>query len=176
MTKSHRWQRRNHPVRINPTTVGHRQWRRCGGGLQVGGGRGPLEWERFTADGAAVIPLEVAVSMEEDGEGVDVVVETELAHGPEDVLRGDGLALLALAAVVGLAGDEADVLRHALLDRLLGVVGDLGMRREDLAHDADHVRDWHEPVLLPDRALLLLLGAAAATAAAVGVGAGAAVG
>jgi hypothetical protein len=102
------------------------------------------------------LALELAVAVEVDAERVDVVVEAEAAHGPEHVLGGDGLALLALAPLVGLPRDEADVLGHALLDRLLGVVRDLGVRRQHAPHDADHVRDRHQTVLLPDRRRLLL--------------------
>uniref|UniRef100_A0A8R7QTT6 Uncharacterized protein n=1 Tax=Triticum urartu TaxID=4572 RepID=A0A8R7QTT6_TRIUA len=101
--------------------------------------------------GAARLALELAEAVEVDAEGLDVVVEAEAAHGPEHVLGGDGLALLALAPLVGLPRDEADVLGHALLDRLLGVVRDLGVRRQHAAHDADHVRDRHQPVLLAHR-------------------------
>lgn len=116
-----------------------------------------------------MVPLDLAVLLKEDSEGLDVVVEAELAHGPENVLGGDGLALLALAAVVGLAGDEADVLGHALLDGLLGVVGDLGMRGENLAHDSDHVGYRHEPVLLAHRALVAVAAAAVGDGGATGV-------
>lgn len=108
--------------------------------------------ERLPPQGPALASIKLTVTVQVNGEGLDVVVEPELAHGPQHVFRGDGLALLALAAVVGLAGDEADVLGHALLDGLLGVVGDLGVGRKDLAHDPDHVGDRHEPVLLPDDA------------------------
>lgn len=106
-----------------------------------GGGRG------------GAVGLGVAVAVEEEGEGLDVVVEAELGHGPQHVLGGDGLALLALAPLVGLPSDEADVLRHALLDRLLRVVRYLGVRRQDPTHYPNHVRYRHEPVLLPHRAL-----------------------
>lgn len=108
--------------------------------------------EGLPPQGAALASIELAVAVQVDGEGLDVVVEPELAHGPQHVLGGDGLALLALAAVVGLAGDEADVLGHAFLDGLLGVVGDLGVRGKDLAHDPDHVGYRHEAVLLADDA------------------------
>lgn len=107
----------------------------------------------LAADGAAVVALELTVALEVEAERLDVVVEAKLAHGPEDILRGDGLALLSLASLVGLAGDEADVLRHAFLDRLLGIIRDLGMGWQHLPHDTDHVGDWHEPVLLPYCAL-----------------------
>lgn len=52
---------------------------------------------------------------EVDLERVDVLVEAQRAHGPKQVLAVDGLALLLLALVAGLGGDEADELRHALL-------------------------------------------------------------
>lgn len=52
---------------------------------------------------------------EVDLERVDVLVEAQSAHGPQQVFAVDGLALLLLALVAGLRGDEADKLRHALL-------------------------------------------------------------
>ena len=66
--------------------------------------------------------LGLAVAVEVEGERANVVVEAEFPHCPKHVLCGDGLPLLALAAIVGFGGDEADILGHALLDRLLGVV------------------------------------------------------
>lgn len=87
--------------------------------------------------------------MEVFGDEIDVVVEPELAHYPEDVLRCGGLLMLALTPLVGLSGDEADVLGDALLDHLLVIVGDLGVGRDDLSHDPDDVRDGHEQILLP---------------------------
>lgn len=98
------------------------------------------------------VGLGLAVAAEEEGEGLHVVVEAELAHGPQHVVGGDGLALLALAALVGLAGDEADVLGDALLDGLLGVVGDLCMGRKDTAHDAYDVGYGHVLVLFSHHA------------------------
>ncbi len=41
------------------------------------------------------------------------------------------LPLLLLALVAGLAGDEADVLGHALLDGFLGVLGDLQRKERE---------------------------------------------
>ncbi|PKA59815.1 hypothetical protein AXF42_Ash011940 [Apostasia shenzhenica] len=149
--------RRLHPVeRSGRSVIGHRLHRR------LGVEHCPLERQRVAAEGAAVVPLELAVAVEVDGEGFDVVVEAELAHGPEHVLRRDRLPLLPLAPLVRLAGDEADVLRHALLDRLLRVVGDLGVGREHLPHDPDHVGDRHEAVLLPHGALAAAPGDGAA--------------
>lgn len=113
--------------------------------------------QRFASHGATVT-LHLPVAVEVHSEGLDVVVEPQLAHGPEHVLGSDGLALLALATLVGLAGDEADVLGDALLDGLLCIVGDLGMRREDLAHDPYHVGNRHEPVLLPHGAFTVIRG------------------
>jgi hypothetical protein len=101
--------------------------------------------------GGDLVALEVAELVEVELERLDVVLEAERGHGPEQVVAVDGLALLALALVGGLAGDERDELGHALLHRLLGVLGDLGVRWERLLHDPAHVRDRQEPVLLPRR-------------------------
>lgn len=108
-------------------------------------------WGVGAEGGAAVVTLLLPVAQEVGGEGLDVVVEAELVHGPQQVLGGDGLALLPLAAIIGLAGDEADELRDALLDRLLGVVRYLGMGRQHLPHYTYHVGYRHVPVLLPHR-------------------------
>ncbi|KAI3441099.1 uncharacterized protein J3R85_002773 [Psidium guajava] len=89
-----------------------------------------------------MVPVEVHL------EGGDVVLEAKGGHGPEEVVAIDGLALLALALVRGLAGDEADELRDALLDGLLGLLGDLGVRGEGPLHDPAHVGNRQEPVLL----------------------------
>lgn len=135
-----------------------RRWHRGGGEelgdsrryIRDGGGNGSVfdELEGLPPDGAAVVALQLAIAVEEQREGLDIVVEAELVHGPQHVLGGDGLALLSLAPLVGLAGDEADVLGDALLDHLLGVVRDLGVGRQHPAHDADHVGDRHEAILL----------------------------
>ena len=106
----------------------------------------------------STVALKLAVAAKVQSEGLDVVVETQLAHGPEDILGSDGLALLTLAPVVGLPRDEADELGHALLDCFLGIVGYFGVRREDFAHDSDHVGNWHEPVLLSHGALVVVIG------------------
>ena len=47
-----------------------------------------------------------------------------------------------------LAGDEADELGDALLDGLLGVLGDLAVLRHRAAHDAANVGDRQVPILL----------------------------
>jgi hypothetical protein len=102
-----------------------------------------------TGAGGDLLALELAELVEVELERLDVVLEPQRGHGPEQVVAVDGLALLALALVGGLAGDEGDELGDALLHRLLGVLGDLGVGRERLLHDPAHVRDRQEPVLLP---------------------------
>lgn len=59
-------------------------------------------------DGAS---LDIAVTLEVEGEGLEVVVEPKLAHSPKEIFGGDDLALLLLAPFVGLTCHEADVLR-----------------------------------------------------------------
>jgi hypothetical protein len=89
-------------------------------------------------------------ALDEGLERHDVVGEAEVLHGPHDVLCSDGLAVLTTAPLIALVGDEADELRHTLLDQLLGFFCDLGVGREPLAHHADHVRERHQPVLSTD--------------------------
>ena len=49
-----------------------------------------------------------------------------------------------------LAGDEADKLGNAFLDRVLGVLGDFAVGRKSLFHDPADVGDREVPVLLAD--------------------------
>jgi hypothetical protein len=127
-----------------------------GGGTAAGGRGGALA-------------LYLAELVEVVLERIDVVLEAERGHGPEQVVAVDGLALLALALVGGLPGDEGDELGHALLHRLLGVLADLGVRRQRLLHDPAHVRDRQEPVLLTRRRQLTA-GVARAAGVVVRVG------
>lgn len=85
--------------------------------------------------------------MEENVEGVDVVLEAKLAHGPDDVLGRDGLALLALATLVGFSSYEGDVLRHTFLHGLLGGFCYFCTRREHATHYAYHVGCRHVLIL-----------------------------
>jgi hypothetical protein len=126
----------------------------CGGGGGRGGrGRGRGVVVSAAAGGGrgcgGAVPLDLPVLVEVAAHGVDVVVEAQGAEGPAEVVAVDGLALLLVALVGGLAGDEADELGHALLHRLLGLLGDLGVGRQDLLHDAADVGDGQQPVLLP---------------------------
>jgi hypothetical protein len=100
------------------------------------------------AEDGGLLALDLAEAVEVRLERADEGLEAQRGHGPEQVVAVDGLALLALALVGGLPGHEADELGHALLHRLLGLLGDLGVRRQRLLHDARHVRDGKEPVLL----------------------------
>ncbi|CAH9123279.1 unnamed protein product [Cuscuta epithymum] len=93
------------------------------------------------------LPFQLPVLIEVHFERGDVILESEGGDRPEDVVAVDRLPLLPLALVGGLAGDEADELRHALLDALLGVLGDLPAGRDDLLHDPADIGDWEELVL-----------------------------
>lgn len=74
-------------------------------------------------------------------ERLRVVLEPQRGHGIQDILPPDGLALLHVALLGGLRGDEADELGDALLDALFGVFGDFGGRGDGLLHDAGDVGD-----------------------------------
>lgn len=113
--------------------------------------------------GAAVGFLSPVVA-EEESEGLDVGVEPQGRHGRDDVLGRDGLAALAVALGIGLGGDVGDELRQALLDRLLGVVRHLRLRRQHPSHDPHYVGDRHVLVRPPHEPRLHLLAAAFYTA------------
>ncbi|KAE8736201.1 hypothetical protein F3Y22_tig00000132pilonHSYRG00160 [Hibiscus syriacus] len=85
--------------------------------------------------------------------GIPSKVQT---HCPQDILSGDGLALLTLAVLIGFTGDEADVLGQTFLDCFLCIIGYFGVWRENLAHDPDNVSDWHEAVLFSHGALVVI--------------------
>ncbi|KAJ8524521.1 hypothetical protein ON010_g16597 [Phytophthora cinnamomi] len=99
----------------------------------------------------------LAVLLQVELERLHVAVEAQRAHGPDDVVAVDGLALLLLALVAGLARDERDELAHALLHRLLAVLGDLGRGRQRHLHDARDVGGGQEAVLLADLVVVVLL-------------------
>lgn len=50
-----------------------------------------------------------------DLERINVFVEAQRAHGPQQVLAIDSLAFFLFAFVAGLGGDEADEFRHTFL-------------------------------------------------------------
>lgn len=76
---------------------------------------------------------------------VQVALEPQRIDRPEQILPVDGLALLVFTLLAGLARDERYELRHALLNRLLGVFCDLSVLWQRLLHDAADVGDWQEP-------------------------------
>mmetsp|Transcript_12965 Transcript_12965/g.55332 ORF Transcript_12965/g.55332 Transcript_12965/m.55332 type:complete len:218 (+) Transcript_12965:1950-2603(+) len=104
-----------------------------------------------------LLALGLAILVQVHLERLDVLLESERAHGPQQVVAVDGLALFALALIARLAGDEADELRDALLDRLLGVLGDLRVRGQRLLHDATDVGNWQEAVLFSNVTALLVV-------------------
>lgn len=145
MAMSHHHHRRRLPRTIKTSTAAI-----TGGGIDGVGV--VLIGLAATAEGG-LFALHLAELLEIALEGLDVILEAEGGHGPEEIVAVDGLPLLPLALVGGLAGDEADELRHALLHRLLRVLRDLRVRRQRLLHDPAHVRDRKQPVLLPRRHL-----------------------
>ncbi|KAK7289576.1 hypothetical protein RIF29_03318 [Crotalaria pallida] len=84
---------------------------------------------------------------------LNVFLEPQRGHGPQQVVAVDGLTLLTLALVGGFAGYEADELRHALLHLLLRVLRDLRIFWQRLLHYPAPVRYRQEPVLLLQRHL-----------------------
>jgi len=61
-------------------------------------------------------------ALQVDLQRLHVVLEAQSRHRPQKIVAVDRLSLFALALVGGLAGDEADEFRHALLHRLLRVL------------------------------------------------------
>lgn len=91
-------------------------------------------------------PLQrLAVLAQVELEDVDVTLEAQGIDRPQQILPIDSLALLILALLAGLARDEGDKLRDALLDSFLGVFGDLGVLGERLLHDATDIGDREKP-------------------------------
>ncbi|CAL5341577.1 unnamed protein product [Camellia sinensis] len=97
-----------------------------------------------------MLALNPSITVQEQSQWLYVVLKTKPTHCTEDVLSGDGLALLVVAALVGFASDEADEFGDALLDVLFGVVGDLDMLRENPSHYPSNVGNGHELVTLTD--------------------------
>ncbi|CAL5405314.1 unnamed protein product [Camellia sinensis] len=97
-----------------------------------------------------MLALNPSITVQEQSQWLYVVLKTKPTHCTEDVLGGDGLALLVVAALVGFASDEADEFEDALLDVLFGVIGDLGMLRENPSHYPSNVGSGHELVMLTD--------------------------
>lgn len=93
-----------------------------------------------------------AVLVDEEGEGLHVVVEAEGGHGGDGVVRGDGAAVLAVAAVVGFPGEMGDERGDALLHGFFGVVGHLSMVGEDAPHDAREAGHGHVVIRISPRA------------------------
>jgi hypothetical protein len=79
---------------------------------------------------------------------LNVRVEAQRTHRPQYIVAVNRLALLLDAFVTRLRRDEANKLGHALLDRLLGILADLGVRGQDRLHDSGDVRDGQIPILL----------------------------
>lgn len=75
-----------------------------------------------------------------------------------DVITVDGLPPLPAASLGGLTGDEAHELRCALLDGLLSVLGNLGLRREGVLHDPPNIGNGQEVVVMPNAVVGILCG------------------
>ena len=56
-----------------------------------------------------------------------VAIKSKDLDGGENVFTVDGFAFLVFTFFTGLAGDEGNELRDALLDGLLGIFGDFGV-------------------------------------------------
>ena len=87
---------------------------------------------------------------------LDVLVETECAHGPEQVVAVDGFPLFLLAFITGFGGNKRDKLAHALLDGVLRVFRNLRAGRHDPLHDAGNVCHGEKSVLFARLAMLSL--------------------
>lgn len=137
-----------HRVRIHQITrpITWRQWRRSMCEL----------WSHHDLPKWATVGA-VPIANEEGGERLHVVVEAQLAYSPQHILRRHRLAPLLPAPVVSFAGDEAYVLRDALLHGLFCFVGNFSMRRKNPPHDSDDVRYRHVLIMLSHRAWLLIV-------------------
>jgi hypothetical protein len=91
-----------------------------------------------TGHTATVSALTLAHALDVGPECHDVVIDAKALYNQDDVLARDHHAVVTLALLFGLIGDNADELQHALLDQLLGILGDLGVGQEHPVHDAYH--------------------------------------
>jgi len=103
---------------------------------------------RWPCHHSSFLPLHLPVLVQVNLERVHILLEPQCGHGPQQVITVDGFPLLLLALIRGFTCYEADELRHALLHGFLGLLGDLGVRRQRLLHDPAHVGYGKEPVLL----------------------------
>ena len=102
--------------------------------------------------------LSLAIPLQVPAHGVGVVVEAKAPHGMADVIAVDDLPPLPAAPLGGLASDEAHELCCTLLDGLLGVLRNLGLRREGVLHDPPNIGNGQEVVVMPNAVVGILCG------------------
>ncbi|RWR89853.1 hypothetical protein CKAN_01892500 [Cinnamomum micranthum f. kanehirae] len=95
-----------------------------------------------------IFPLQSSALPTELRSRLNIFFETKSRHRPQKIVAVDRLPLLSLAFVRCFAGDEADELGRALLNSLFGFFRYLGVRREGFLHDATHVGNGEETILL----------------------------
>ena len=86
---------------------------------------------------------------------VHVVLESELVQRVQQIVPVDSLAVTPLAPLTCLAGNEGDVLTHALLDGLASLLRDFCILRQGFFHYAADVRYRQVPVLLLGRRVIV---------------------
>lgn len=89
--------------------------------------------EIATSKKARNIPSEIKF------EGIDVLVKSESAHSPQNVIAINSFTLFTLTFVGSLRSDKRDKFRHTLLHGILTVFGNLGVSRQGLLHDTSDV-------------------------------------
>lgn len=104
-----------------------------------------------------LLSLELPVLIQIYLERLHVVFEAKGGHPPEKIIAVDGFPLLSLALVRGLAGNEADELRHTFLHRLLRVFGDFRIPRQRPLHYPPHVRYGEQAILLSNVVAIAIL-------------------
>lgn len=77
----------------------------------------------------------LAVLGEVDLERLNVLIEAQCAHRPQNIVSIDRFPLLLLALIARLAGDEGNEFRYALLNAFFRVLAHLGRYRKHSLHD-----------------------------------------
>merc|ERR1711935_500591 len=103
------------------------------------------------------INLYLAILMKINLERLDVLLETQRAHGPQQIVAVDRLTLFTLTFITCFACDKTYELRYTFLNRLFCILCDFSVRRKCFLHDPADVCDWQETVLFADISTFVII-------------------